>query len=416
MREKKTKIVRIIARLNVGGPARHVVWLSEALTGERFETKLIAGKVPQGEQDMAYFAEQHGVAPVFVDSMSRELSIGDLRSLFTIWRILVREQPDVIHTHTAKAGTLGRLAAILYRWITPTALIGRPRKVFVTHTFHGHIFDGYYGRFKTKLFLLIERFLARFASAKIVVISQKQREEITEKYNICRVEKCEIIRLGLDLAGLKKDANAGQVFRKELDIPPNNFIVAAIGRLTEIKNLELFIEAARVFQNDPDYSHVSFVIIGDGHLRNPLEEFARDSGMIFAGNRNDLQGFYSAGDIVALTSLNEGTPLSLIEAMAFGIPWVASSVGGVPDLAGEDLDHDVDHAESDQASTARLCEHGILFERNDLSGLISGIRLFVDDPERAKVIGEAGREFVSKEYSKDRLLADIKRLYGIQED
>ena len=165
------KIVRIIARLNVGGPARHVVFLTEALQDEEFQSKLIAGSVPDGEEDMSFFAAEHGVEPHYIPEMSRELSPKDIVSVIKIFNQIRRERPDIIHTHTAKAGTLGRVAAFLYRWLTWRTLLGRPRKINVVHTFHGHVFHSYYGRAKTALFLGIEKLLARFATQRIVVIS-----------------------------------------------------------------------------------------------------------------------------------------------------------------------------------------------------------------------------------------------------
>ena len=149
------KILRIIARLNVGGPARHVVWLTQALQGDGVESKLIAGTVPEGEEDMSYFADEHGVEPVYIREMSRELSARDAVSFWKVLRTIYREHPDVIHTHTAKAGTVGRAAAFVYKWLTPGTLVGRPRRVRVVHTFHGHVFHSYYGKRKTQLFILI---------------------------------------------------------------------------------------------------------------------------------------------------------------------------------------------------------------------------------------------------------------------
>ena len=151
------KIVRIIARLNVGGPARHVVWLNEALQDDEFESVLVTGRVPEGEEDMGYFAEANGVKPIFIEQMSRELSPKDAISLWKIYKEFLREKPDIIHTHTAKAGTIGRVAGFFYRWFTLKTLIGKPRKVKIIHTFHGHIFSGYYGDLKTKVFLFIEK-------------------------------------------------------------------------------------------------------------------------------------------------------------------------------------------------------------------------------------------------------------------
>ena len=162
------KILRIIARLNVGGPARHVVWLTKALNNGEFESTLVAGTVPDGEEDMSYFASENGVEPIYIRELSRELSVGDVFSFLKIYREIRRQQPDIVHTHTAKAGTVGRAAAFLYRWLGWRTLIGKPRGVKVVHTFHGHVFHSYYGKVKTRVFLAIERGLARVATDRII--------------------------------------------------------------------------------------------------------------------------------------------------------------------------------------------------------------------------------------------------------
>src|SRR5215211_7749101 len=169
----RTRVVRIIARLNVGGPARHVVWLTAGLRDAGFETVLVAGVVPQGEDDMGYFATAHDVEPRVIPEMSREISPQDAVTVWKLYKLFKRERPAIVHTHTAKAGTVGRVAGLFYRWLTPAALMGRPRPCRFVHTYHGHIFHSYYGRLKTRFFLLIEKTLARM-SDRIVVISPQQ--------------------------------------------------------------------------------------------------------------------------------------------------------------------------------------------------------------------------------------------------
>ncbi|HEY0405378.1 MAG TPA: glycosyltransferase, partial [Pyrinomonadaceae bacterium] len=193
------KIVRIIARLNVGGPARHVVWLTEGLRPPEYETLLVAGTVPPGEDDMSYFAAEKHVTPRIIAQMSREISLKDAVTIWKLYRLFRRERPDMVHTHTAKAGTVGRVSGMLYRWLTPATLIGRPRRCRFVHTYHGHIFHSYYGRLKTRLFLSIEKALARFATDSIVVISRQQYREIHEEFKVGRREQFAVIPLGLDL-------------------------------------------------------------------------------------------------------------------------------------------------------------------------------------------------------------------------
>src|SRR5215210_2579185 len=212
------KIVRIIARLNVGGPARHVTWLTAALRSATLESVLIAGTVPQGEGDMTYFARAHGVEPVIIPEMSREISLKDAVTIWKLYRQLVRLRPDIVHTHTAKAGTVGRIAGLLYRWLVPSALVGRPRPVRFVHTYHGHIFHSYYGALKTRLFLLIEKVLARLATDAIVVISPQQYREIHETFGVGRARQFAVIRLGLDLEAFGSWPEKRHVLRDELGV------------------------------------------------------------------------------------------------------------------------------------------------------------------------------------------------------
>src|SRR5436305_2953386 len=176
------KVLRIIARLNVGGPARHVVWLTAGMKHDRYDTLLVAGVVPPGEDDMGYVAAQAGITPLIIPEMSREISSRDAITVWKLFRLMLRERPDLVHTHTAKAGTVGRVAGMMYRWLTPATLVGRPRRCRFVHTYHGHIFHSYYGRLKTRLFLGIEKTLALLATDRIIVISPQQHREIHEEF------------------------------------------------------------------------------------------------------------------------------------------------------------------------------------------------------------------------------------------
>lgn len=395
------KIVRIIARLNVGGPARHVVWLTGALQDDDFESVLITGRVPEGEEDMSWFAAEHGVEPLFVEEMSRELSLKDAASLWKIYREICRRQPDVIHTHTAKAGTVGRLAAFLYRWL-------HWRDVKIVHTFHGHVFHSYYGSFKTKFFLLIEKFLARVATDKIVVISGQQFDEIHDKFRVGRAGQFAVVPLGIDLEPFGDAPARRHLLRAEIGAGSEEIIVGFVGRLTEIKNIELLISAIKEVKSDTGASLPPFrcVIIGDGHLRADLERSAADAGLqdtvLFLGNRDDAGVFYAGLDIVALTSLNEGTPLSLIEAMASGKAVISTAVGGVPDLLG-DVEKRFDGFD--------LCERGVAVLSHESRDFARGLIFLLRDADLRKSLGEKGCGFVRRQYGKDRLVADIKNLY-----
>ncbi len=266
------KILRIIARLNVGGPARHVVWLTTGLQDSEFESVLVAGRVPAGEQDMSYLADANRVEPLFIDEMSRELSIRDAISLLKIYSRMRTEKPDIIHTHTAKAGTVGRLAAFIYRWLTWKTLIGRPRIIRVVHTFHGHVFHSYYGSFKTRVFITIEKALARFATDRIVVISRQQLEEINGRFGIGKKEQFSVIPLGIDLEPYLESAEKRAAFRSELSADDGEVFVGFVGRLTEIKNISLYLRVAEQYVNgNHGLQKLKFVIAGDGNLREDLE-------------------------------------------------------------------------------------------------------------------------------------------------
>jgi glycosyltransferase involved in cell wall biosynthesis len=399
------KILRIIARLNVGGPARHVVWLTEALQGEGVESKLVAGTVPEGEEDMSYFAGENGVEPIYIREMSRELSAKDAVSLWKLLRTIFRESPDIIHTHTAKAGTVGRAAAFVYKWFTPGTLIGRPRRVKVVHTFHGHVFHSYYGKRKTQIFILIERMLARLATDTIIVITPQQLREIHQETGVGRREQFEMIPLGIDLSKLDPDESARSNFRKEFGVSKETVLVGFVGRLTEIKNVPMLIAAAREYFATDGSPDAKFIIIGDGHMRYELEALASELGdrVNFAGNRSDLGRVYAGLDIIALTSLNEGTPLSLIEAMAARRPIIATKVGGVVDLLG---------GTEDELDGFTVHERGIGVRSEDAVGFAKGL-IYLAKNERLRFdLGDKGHQFAIDNYGKERLISDIRSLYS----
>lgn len=269
------KIVRVIARLNVGGPAKHVVWLTAGLQTLECESVLVAGTVPPGEDDMSYFATEMGVSPHFVPEMSREISPKDALTIWKLYKLFRRERPDIIHTHTAKAGTVGRLAGLLYRWLTPNALLGRPRACRFVHTYHGHIFHSYYGPLKTRTFLLIEKVLAKLITDRLIVVSQQQRREINEDFGVGRPEQFSVIPLGLDTSVFADWRERRSLFRDELGLAADDILVGIVGRLTEIKNHELFIRAAALLKDNlsahsPE-TLVRFIVVGDGAMRNTLE-------------------------------------------------------------------------------------------------------------------------------------------------
>lgn len=400
------KILRIIARLNVGGPARHVVWLTKGLADE-FDSVLVAGRLPEGEEDMAYVAEASGIKPVFIEQMSRELSANDLISLFKIYRLMRQEKPDLICTHTAKAGTVGRAAAFLYRWFTPGTLIGRPRKLAVTHTFHGHVFHSYYGSLKTKLFVLIEKTLARLATDRIIVISDQQLKEIQDEVGVGRRDQYAVVPLGIDLESFAPERAQKSEFRDQLGIADDALIVSFVGRLTEIKNVSMYLQSAAEYEKrmagQVPVAH--FVVVGDGHLRSSLDAEATKLGVKnihFAGNRTDVENVYAGTDIVALTSLNEGTPLSIIEAMAGRKPVISTLVGGVKDLLGPVVETKGDFS---------VHERGVSVASGDINGFASGLIYLAKNEKLRDELAARGYDFITANYSKDRMVDDLRSLY-----
>ncbi len=420
------KIVRVIARLNVGGPAKHVVWLTRGLQGGEYESILVAGTVPAGEDDMGYFATELGVTPIFVPQMSREISRDDVVTVGKLFQLFRREQPDIVHTHTAKAGTVGRVAGFFYRWLTLKTLLGQPRACRFVHTYHGHIFHSYYGPLKTRVFLLIEKALAWLVTDRIVVISEQQRREINEEFGVGRPRQFSVIPLGLDLGVFVGWRERGESFRAgdgDWGFAADDILVGIVGRLTEIKNHELFLRGAALFKNEfapaSSSGRVRFIVVGDGALRHALEAQAREldlkDDVIFVGSRRDLENVYPALDIVALTSRNEGTPLTLIEAMANARPVISTAVGGVVDLLGDPVRTG---SVSDRlpvssgSNSFQICERGISVAPGDAKAFAAGLAHLVADAALRRETGERGLQFVTAQYSKERLIQDIKSLYA----
>lgn len=318
------RIMRIIARLNVGGPALQVILLHEHLVPPDFESLLVCGQIDPHEGDMRYLANEKGITPVVIPDLGRSISpIRDLITIVKLYRLMRQYKPHIVHTHTAKAGFVGRVAAWLARV---------PVRV---HTFHGHVFHGYFGTAKTQLFLQLERWCTRI-STRLITISPLLREELVTKYGIGSYEKFEIVPLGLDLNKFASVDNS-QNIREQYGLPLSAKLIGIVGRLVDVKNHGLFLDAAvEILKHRQD---IHFVIVGDGELRPQLEQQVIDNNLqpyvSFIGWVENLAPLLHELSVLALTSNNEGTPVSIIEAMAAGVPVVATSVGGVPDV----LDH-----------------------------------------------------------------------------
>lgn len=323
MDTQPVKVMRIIARLNVGGPALHVALLMEHLDNGAFEQQLIYGQIGEGEGDMSYLLRDDAKT-IIIPELGREISpLRDLYTIYKLYRLMRREKPHIVHTHTAKAGFTGRIAAWLARV---------PIRV---HTFHGHVFNGYFGQLKTFVFLWIERFCA-WLSNRIITISPKLRDELVNQYRIAPVGKFSVLPLGFDLSGItvSPGEEALASYRDEYGLPDDKQLIFIVGRLVPIKNHDLFLRmAASVLSERND---VHFVIVGDGETRADLEQLVselRITGHVtFTGWLKDVRLVFHQNGILALTSKNEGTPVSIIEAMAAGMPVVSTEVGGVSDV------------------------------------------------------------------------------------
>lgn len=383
MSERRIRIVRVIARLNIGGPALHVTYLTEGLAARGYDTTLVAGDVARGEESMERIAAEAGVEVVRLPGLSRELSpLRDVIAVRELARIIRRVRPDVVHTHTAKAGAVGRVAALV---------AGRPRPV-VVHTFHGHVLRGYFGTFGSLVFRAIETALARI-SDRLVAVSPEVRDELVGLH-VAPAAKFEVVRLGIDLVPrVRFDGDRTEV-RRRLGIPPERFVVGWFGRMTAVKRTDdLLTMLAALRQRGVE---ALLLLVGDGDDRARLEQRAHDLGLAascqFLGYQEDVARWYAVCDAVVLTSANEGTPVTIIEALAAAKPVVATRVGGVADVVDEG-------------------ETGYLVRAGDTHALAERLALIADDPVRGRAMGEVGRERMLERYSVERLVDDIDALY-----
>jgi glycosyltransferase involved in cell wall biosynthesis len=379
------RVLRVIARLNMGGPALHVAYLTEGLARRGYATTLVAGTLARGEDSMQFVAERHGVEVVRVDELHREVSlVRDLVAAFRLARLIRRLRPEILHTHTAKAGAVGRMAALL---------AGRARPPIVVHTFHGHVLRGYFGPVRTSFFRLLERALAR-VSTRLIAVSPQVRDELVA-LKVAPAEKFAVIRLGIELGErVELDEGLGAETRRVLGIAPDRFVVGWIGRMTGIKSTDVVLRAfAALRRRGVD---AVLCLVGDGPDRDALERRAHELGVmrhcLFLGYQEEVARFYAAFDAFLLASENEGTPVTTIESLAAGRPVVATRVGGIPDVVEDGVD-------------------GFLAEPRDPEGLAERLERLARDPELRARMGRAGRERALERYAVERLVDDVDALY-----
>jgi glycosyltransferase involved in cell wall biosynthesis len=327
------RVLRIINRLNLGGPTLNAAYLSKYLAPE-FETMLVAGMIDETEMSSEFITHEMGLKPIYIPGMYRDINpLQDLRAWYRLRKIIADFRPDIVHTHAAKAGTLGRLAA------------AAAKVPVIVHTFHGHVFHSYFPKWKTNFFINVERYAAKKSSA-IIAVSDRIKKELSEDYHICPSAKIEVIPLGFDLRKFSIDIPLKRAkFRESYHIADDEIVIAIIGRLVPVKNHKLFLHAIKKVI-DRSTKPIRAFIIGDGEERESLQKQAshlqldftyfplnpRRAAITFTSWIVEVDRVYAGADIVALTSLNEGTPVSLIEAQAAGKPIVTTDVGGIRDV------------------------------------------------------------------------------------
>jgi glycosyltransferase involved in cell wall biosynthesis len=374
------RVLRVFSRLNIGGPSVHVILLSAGLRPLGYETRLVVGRESPREGNMLALAAEKNVVCEAMAGLGREIApLSDLRALVGLHRLMRAWRPAIVHTHTAKAGVLGRLAA---------RSAGVPT---VVHTYHGHVLRGYFSPAKTALFRRLETRLAHAANV-LVAVSESVKQDLVA-LGIAPAEKVRVIPLGLDLSHLAADLPRGAL-RREAGIPDASPLVGMVGRLVPIKDVPTFLRAARIVRETRPEAR--FALVGDGEERPALESLCReldlDGKVTFFGWRRDLAAVYGDLDVVVNASRNEGTPVALIEALAAAKPVVATRVGGTPDLLGEG-------------------ERGRLVPPAEPEALARAVLETLEESEAARRRAQAGREHVLARHSSERLLRDVDALY-----
>jgi glycosyltransferase involved in cell wall biosynthesis len=383
--EEGIRVLRVIGRLNVGGPALHVVYLAAGLAERGYATTLVAGSVARGEDSMGFVAEGLGVPVLRMDELRRDISPAlDAIAVVKLARLIQRTRPHILHTHTAKAGAVGRLAALVAAGARPP---------IVLHTFHGHVLRGYFDPVRTAGFRVLERLLARTSTA-LIAVSPQVRDDLVE-LAIAPRKRFAVVRLGIELAERVAidDARRAET-RRLMGIPPDRFVVGWIGRMTEVKRTDHVLDAFRQLRHAG--VEACLCLVGDGPDRPAVERRAHELGImrdtLFLGFQKDVAPFYAAFDALLLPSLNEGTPVSAMEALAAERPVVATRVGGVPDVV-------------------RDGEDGFLADPGAVPALAAGLARLAEDPELRRRMGAAGRARVLDRYAVQRLVDDTDLLY-----
>ena len=388
------KVLCIINRLNLGGPAFHVATLTKYLSPE-FEMLLVAGTKQDSEESSDYIVKGMGLNFVSIPEMHRSIHPIKDYIAYKKLREMIREfKPDIVHTHAAKAGALGRLAAL------------HENVPVILHTFHGHVFHSYFSPLKTKIFLIIERFLAKKTSG-IITISERQRKDLLWKYTITKASKIHMIPLGFDLSKFRENIEEKRKsFREKYFLEDDEIAIGIIGRLVPVKNHMLFLTSAKQMMSSTK-KKVRVFIIGDGESRESLFRESEDLGVnytyfpthpvkadfTFCSWIKDVDIAISGLDIVAMSSYNEGTPVSLIEAQAGDKPVISTNVGGIENVVLKN-------------------ETALLVDSNNYMDFAAQLTRLVEDDELRNRLGKNGWEFVREKFHFTRMIREVSTLYN----
>jgi glycosyltransferase involved in cell wall biosynthesis len=381
---ERIRVLRVIARLNVGGPALHVSYLSQGLGPRGYDTTLVAGELARGEDSMDYVARDLGLEIVRVPQLHREISpVYDPVSVKRLVAEIRRVRPHILHTHTAKAGAVGRVAALLS---------GEARPPVIVHTFHGHVLRGYFDPLRTQIFRETERTLARHTT-RLIAVGPEVRDDLVE-LGVAPAEKFTVIRLGIDLEGRVLGEASRAELRRLYGVREGRFVVGWIGRMTGIKRVPDILAAfAQLRAAGVD---ATLCLVGDGPDREAIEKLAHDLGVmrdvLFVGYQRDVARYYAFFDTLVLASANEGTPVVAIESLAAGRPVVSTRVGGVPDVVEDG-------------------EDGYLVEAGDVQGLAAALERLARDPALRERLGASAPARVVPRYRVERLVSDVDALY-----
>lgn len=386
------RVLRIINRFNLGGPAYNVAYLTKYMSPE-FETLLIGGEKESDEESSLFIFKEMGIEPLVLSEMNRSINfLTDVRAYYRIKKIIKEFKPDIVHTHAAKAGALGRLAAFSCK--VP----------IIVHTFHGHVFHSYFGQLKTTIFKNVERFLANKSSV-IIAISKKQKQELCIEHKIAPLEKTNVIPLGFELSKFSENQiEKRKLFREQYQVAQDEICIVIIGRLIPVKNHFLFLKSIQFIKNNS--KKIRAFIVGDGNLRNDLMQLCEDldldycfypterkkTTITFTSWIQDVSYPLAGSDIVCLTSFNEGTPVSLIEAQAASKAIITTKVGGI---------------ENSVTSKAAF-----LVDIRDEKSFFEKLLLLVENPTIRNKMAICGENFVSNQFHYMRLVEDIRRLYN----